>query len=370
MSREGAAFRFAEALDAEHHRIPMPTNSDAHAAFRIVDANANRALEGLRVVEDYARFALNDKHLATQYKGLRHDLASVLATLPPQALSSARHTPGDVGTQIEAPDEYIRDAVIQVAIASQKRVEQALRCIEEYTKTILPGAASRVEQLRYRAYTLGKAIEVTSASQERLNGKRIYVLIDGGRSLEAFEQRARQLTEAGVDLIQLRDKPLTDRDLVERGRRLREITSASSTLFIMNDRPDIAEIVGADGVHVGQDELSVADARAILGVNRLVGVSTHSIEQARQAVLDGADYIGCGPTFRSQTKEFHEFPGLELLRTVAEEISLPAFAIGGITLKNLPQVLDTGFCRIAVSGCVNSAADPRDAIAQLMAAKF
>ncbi|MBI2480592.1 MAG: thiamine phosphate synthase [Planctomycetia bacterium] len=139
-------------------------------------------------------------------------------------------------------------------------------------------------------------------------------------------------------------------------------------MFIMNDRPDIAAIVGADGVHVGQDELSVTDARAVLGQNRLVGVSTHSIEQARQAVLDGADYIGCGPTFPSRTKRFDEFPGLALLQAVAHEISLPAFAIGGITLENARDVFETGFTRIAVSNCVTSAQDPRAAIAQLKAA--
>ena len=346
----------------------MATNSDTNAAFRIIDANTNRSLEGLRVVEDFARFALNDKYLATQYKGLRHELASVLAQLPQLPLIAARHTPGDVGTQITAPDEYARENALGVALASQKRIEQALRCIEEYAKTIVPELATHVEQLRYRIYTLGKAIVATAASRAYLADKTLYVLIDGGRSIEAFEQLARQLTEAGADLIQLRDKQLCDRELAARGRVLRDITRGSNTLFIVNDRPDIAAIVGADGVHVGQDELSVADSRAVLGSNRLVGVSIHSIEQARQAILDGADYIGCGPTFPSRTKEFSEFPGLALLQAVANEISLPAFAIGGVTLENLPQIFGTGFRRVAVSGCVTSAKDPGTAIAELRAA--
>ena len=102
------------------------------------------------------------------------------------------------------------------------------------------------------------------------------------------------------------------------------------TLFIINDRPDLAALARADGVHVGQEELSVKDARSIVGPETLVGVSTHSIEQARQAVLDGANYIGVGPTFPSGTKQFEQFPGVELLRAVAAEIRLPAFAIGGI----------------------------------------
>jgi thiamine-phosphate pyrophosphorylase len=117
----------------------------------------------------------------------------------------------------------------------------------------------------------------------------------------------------------------------------------------MNDRPDLAKLSNADGVHVGQEELAVKECRAILGVGPLVGVSTHSIEQARQAVLDGANYIGVGPTFPSATKNFEQFAGLEFLRQVAGEIRLPTFAIGGITAENLHEVLSAGISRIAVS---------------------
>ncbi|MBC8355469.1 MAG: thiamine phosphate synthase [Planctomycetes bacterium] len=346
----------------------MTTNSIANSALRIIDANTNRSLEGLRVVEDFVRFCLNDKHLATQYKEIRHSLVAVLAQLPQQDLAAARHTPGDVGTQIEASDEYTRESASSVAIASQKRVEQALRCIEEYSKTIEPNIAPTVEQLRYRVYTIGKAIAMTVASLGRLENKCLYMLIDGGRSPEAFERLARQLTVAGVDLVQLRDKRLPDRELVARGHMLRAITRDSDTLFLVNDRPDIAVIVGADGAHVGQDELSVNDSRAILGPDRLIGVSTHSIEQARQAVLDGADYIGCGPTFPSRTKAFEQFPGVAFLQAVADEISLPAFAIGGISLDKLPQVIDSGFHRIAVSSYVTGATEPRAAVDELKTA--
>src|SRR5208337_889926 len=128
---------------------------------------------------------------------------------------------------------------------------------------------------------------------------------------------------------------------------------------------DLAALTQSDGVHVGQEELSVKDARSIVGADALIGVSTHSIEQARQAVLDGANYIGVGPTFPSGTKQFDCFPGLELLRAVAGEIGLPAFAIGGITRENLGQVKSVGFKRIAVSGAVLAAEDPVQAVKEL-----
>jgi thiamine-phosphate pyrophosphorylase len=116
---------------------------------------------------------------------------------------------------------------------------------------------------------------------------------------------------------------------------------------------------------LGQEDLSVKDARAIVGADALIGVSTHTIEQARQAVLDGANYIGAGPTFPSGTKQFEKFPGLELLRAIAAEIRLPAFAIGGITPANLPQVLSTRITRAAVSGAITSAPDPAAVVREL-----
>ncbi len=134
----------------------------------------------------------------------------------------------------------------------------------------------------------------------------------------------------------------------------------------MNDRPDLAAVCHADGVHLGQEDLSVKDARAIVGADALIGVSTHTIEQARQAVLEGANYIGTGPTFPSGTKQFENFPGLEFLRAVAAEIRLPAFAIGGITPAKLPQVLATGITRIAVSGSITSAPDPVSVMCDLL----
>ena len=168
-------------------------------------------------------------------------------------------------------------------------------------------------------------------------------------------------------MIQLRDKHLGDRELLARARLLRATTRETGTLCVINDRPDLAALAAADGVHVGQLDASVKDARRILGPEALVGVSTHSIEQARQAVLDGANYIGVGPTFPSCTKAFEQFPGVELLRAVAAEIRLPAFAIGGICRENLAEVLAAGFTRVAVGAAVTSADDPARAVRELLA---
>src|SRR5207248_7139626 len=124
------------------------------------------------------------------------------------------------------------------------------------------------------------------------------------------------------------------------------------------DRPDIARLAEADGVHLGQGDLSVKDARRIAGPDLLIGVSTHDLDQVRQAILDGASYLGVGPTFPSGTKSFEEFPGLEFVRQVSAETSLPAFAIGGVNMTNLPEVVAAGARRVAVSGAVCRAENP------------
>jgi thiamine-phosphate pyrophosphorylase len=333
-------------------------NTDQIHSLRVIDAAGNRAREGLRVVEDYLRFVLDDRFLTGQLKDLRHELAAVLSRFPLGERLAARETQADVGTAITTGAERRRDEIGQVLAANFTRLQEALRSLEEFAKLLDADASDRLKQLRYRTYTLQRAVELTRASLSRLAAARLYVLLDGRASLDEFKTLAHSLVEAGVHVIQLRDKRLDDRQLLERAAALREITRAAGVLFIMNDRPDLAAIAQADGVHVGQGDVSVKAVRTIVGPDALVGVSTHSIEQARQAVLDGANYIGVGPTFPSDTKHFDQFPGLDLLRAVAAEIRLPAFAIGGISPGNVADVLQTGIRRIAVSGAVLGAADP------------
>ncbi len=133
----------------------------------------------------------------------------------------------------------------------------------------------------------------------------------------------------------------------------------------MNDRADLAVAADTDGVHVGQDELPAPEVRQIVGAKRLVGVSTHSIQQAREAVVQGADYIGCGPVFPGRTKQFDAFVGTTLLDQVATEIELPAFAIGGIDASNVGQVIAAGIRRIAVTGAIRDADEPAAAASLL-----
>ena len=345
--------------------------SEHAAALRTIDANFNRAVEGLRVVEDHARFVLNDEFLAGSCKRLRHDLTTAIQRLDPNSERVfARDTLGDVGTTITTPQESLRVSAAELVAANWQRVTQALRVIEEFAK-LLGHIGSDFEQIRYQSYTLAKACAVNERSSRVWQNRRLYVLIDGGANEADFSKLASELIQAGVCVLQLRDKNLDDRTLLARGVLLRNLIDQAKTeakpLFIMNDRPDLAILARADGVHVGQEELTVAQVRELVGPRMQIGVSTHSLEQARAAVLAGADYIGCGPTFPSHTKSFAEFPGVAFLRQVAAEISLPAFAIGGVTQGNLAEVQAARFQRVAISGAITAAANPAEATKQLKA---
>lgn len=366
------------------------------AILRILDASLNRATEGLRVTEDYARFVLDDRFLTQELKSIRHDLAAAASCLESVERHAARDTRHDVGTAITTELESQRGDAWDVCAASLKRTEQSLRSLEEYGKIVNVEFARQCESLRYRIYTLEKALDIGRSSRDRLATTTLCVLVEGGESAESFEGLIRALVEAGVGMIQLRDKNIDDRDLVQRARILVDqtrcqplalqgvsathsrgdgdagppaksgATETTRTLAIINDRADIAAATNADGVHVGQEDLSVKDARSIVGPQSLVGVSTHNIDQARAAVLDGANYLGAGPTFASRTKTFEKFAGLDYLRAAASEIRLPTFAIGGISAKNVPEVLATGISRMAVATAVTAAPNPACAARALL----
>lgn len=342
----------------EAKNTPEENADDFRKLFRILDASANRAQEAIRVLEDYVRFVLEDPYLTGLLKEFRHDFSILSRKLPNRDRIHSRETLADVGTGLRGKSEYSRSAFQDVLSSNFARLQESLRSLEEFSKLFSVPLARDMEQMRYRSYTFHKVVASTSFSRERLENSVLYVLLDTRHNEGEFVQTVRSLVKSGVDLIQLRDKKADERTLLKRGRILREETEGSPTLFIMNDRPDIAKLTRADGVHVGQEEISVRDVRNLLGNEMLIGLSTHSLQQAQKAVLDGANYIGVGPTFPSSTKDFSRFPGPELLKLIAENIRIPAFAIGGITPENLDEVLATGIGRIAVGASVIDAMDP------------
>lgn len=331
---------------------------------RLIDACANRAREGLRVVEDHARFFLNSPELTRGLKEIRHDFQRAMETLPPEVkngLLVSRDVSGDVGTTISTPTEMARSSPAMVAIANLKRVQETLRSLEEYSKCFQTPAAGIFESLRYRSYKLEQILGNQNSSRSRLQQARLYLLVTAEACTLGFEKTTRMALEGGVDIIQSREKRLPDSVWLEHLHQLRKWTNEAGALLIVNDRADLACLCGADGVHTGQEDLSVPACRSLFqknGTNGLVGTSTHTVSQLRDAGFQGADYAGVGPVFPSQTKEFETFAGLQLVQSVRANLEIPWFALGGIQMENLEQVTAAGAKRIAVSHCLLSSREP------------
>jgi thiamine-phosphate pyrophosphorylase len=332
---------------------------------RLLDAVANRAREALRVLEDYTRFVLDDRLLSGELKQMRHDLTAVLRELPGEWLLAHRDTPGDVGTQITTESEGNRYDITDVVRAGCKRLQEALRSLEEFGKLHSPDLGAAVEQLRYRGYSLEQTLLLGTEARHRLERVRLMVLVTESLCRGSLEWTIREACGGGADAIQLREKQLNGRDLVERARMVRRWTREEGVLLVVNDRPDVAVWAEADAVHLGQQDVTVTDARRIVGPRLLIGVSTANLGQLQQAVRDGASYVGVGPAFPSQTKNFAKLAGLGYIREALAETSLPAFAIGGINAVTVADVVTAGARRIAVSQAVCGTDNPRRAVQML-----
>jgi len=267
------------------------------------------------------------------------------------------------------PSEQVRENPRAVLTANFKRIAEALRTLEEYGKLVDVWLSGRFEVLRYDIYTLEKLTLTAVHAYRALGEAKLMVLVGGLPTLGALTWIVGEALAGGADIIELREKNLADRELLSRAREVRILTAQAKARFILNDRPDLARLAGADGVHLGQDDVSVRDARRIVGPNLLIGVSTHNRAQLDAAILSGAGYLGVGPVFPSATKEFSEpeLAGLAFVQTAAETTNIPWFAIGGITEENVERVLAAGATRIAVSAAVVRAERPRRAAARLKA---
>jgi thiamine-phosphate pyrophosphorylase len=321
----------------------------------------------LRVIDDYVRFVLGDPMLTRRMKEIRHRLGEALRGLDDDLLLTSRDTTGDVGTHIMTAAEQTRENARGVLTANFRRATEALRSLEEYTKLINVWISGRFEVLRYDLYTMEKMVVAALVSHRRLGDARLCVLVGGLPTLGDLSWIVGEALAGGAEVIQLREKGISDRVFLERAREVRILTAQAKARFIVNDRPDLARLAGADGVHLGQEDVRPRDARRVIGSAALLGISTHEPEQIERALLDGAGYLGVGPVYASKTKEFASFAGLEFVRHAAETSTLPWFAIGGIDADNIDAVLDAGAQRIAVSSAVVYADSPREATKALRA---
>jgi thiamine-phosphate pyrophosphorylase len=168
------------------------------------------------------------------------------------------------------------------------------------------------------------------------------------------EEMTLKVLRNGVKWVQHRDKEKSRREIYEEAIILRKLTKEFNAVFIVNDHADISLAVNADGVHLGQDDLAIGEARKIIGKDKIIGISTHNLEQAIEAEKEGADYIGFGPVFYTVTKDAGIPKGTEMLQEIKREVRIPVVAIGGINIENIRSVLDTGVDAVAVASAILS----------------
>lgn len=317
--------------------------------YRILDANLDRAREGLRVIEEWCRFELRHPELT----GLCKELRQKLATWHTPEMRAARDTQQDPGTGLTHLQEQRREGIGQVLLANLCRVQEALRVVEEYGKLYSSELGTDAKTMRYQVYIL--ETKLFAYNRQQLLQSSLYLITTPVPELLFVVESA---LKGGVRLVQYRDKDADDLTRLKNARQLKELCQRYDALFILNDRVDMVLAVDGDGVHLGQQDLPVEVARNILGSHRIIGCSTTNPEEMERAIAMGADYIGVGPVFATPTKAGKVPTGFQYIRYAREHSTLPWFAIGGIDTNNVGEVLDHGAQRVAVVRAIMQADQP------------
>jgi len=333
------------------------------AIFRIIDANFNRGREAARLMEEYCRFALNSSELAGRAKKLRHQICDAVAKLDANILIAARDVHTDVGRGMTVQGQLERRNLYDCFTAAAKRLTEALRALAETTQTLQPDVAKVFEKLRFDAYSLEKDTLTKSNTAQKFSSVRLYLLLNA--TCDSSDSQILDLVAdcaaGGADCIQLRAKGVADGRTFELAAQVVNICKDAGIICIINDRVDIAAAVGADGVHLGQDDLPLDQGRKMQLAPMIFGLSTHSIDQLKSAISQRPDYVSLGPVFATGTKSQLAPAGLKYVTEAMQILSdtgIGHVAIGGITVANIEQVLKAGAKNVALCSAVSQAADP------------
>jgi len=330
------------------------------SAYRIIDANFNRAREAIRVIEDYCRFALNSRPLSNRAKETRHQLCSAIARLDAGRLLAGRDTPGDVGVDQTTESVLGRTNLKDALTAACKRLPEALRVIAEALRPVQPAIADQIEHLRYASYTLEKDITLFADTQQKFSKVRLYVIISSNLPAEVFAL-TEKCVAGGADCIQLRAKDIDADRHFAISNEFVKICKEANVLSIINDRVDIAAASGAEGVHLGQNDIPIEQARKLQLTPLIFGKSTHSASQLSAAIAEMPAYVSLGPIFLTPTKPGAVPVSLDYIKKalpVLSDTGIGHVAIGGINADNIDAVLQAGAQTIAVCSAIAKVTDP------------
>jgi thiamine-phosphate pyrophosphorylase len=336
--------------------------------LRIIDANINRLGEGLRVLEEFARMTFNDSVLTQKLKDMRHQTVKI-DTLLQKRLLGVRDSVGDVGSDMEVTGDVKKRNITSTISANAKRAQESLRVLEEIAKN--PDIRLDTEKFRKARFELyeiekelmGKALRKEKI--ERVTG--LYAVVD----TESLKGRkpvkvAEQMIKGSAKIIQLRCKERSAGEFLNIAKDLKKICARKNILFIVNDSLEVALAAGADGLHVGQEDMPVVEARKLIPIDMILGCSVSNLKEAIKAKNDGADYLGAGAIFATETKKSAEAVGLERIKEIKKVVGLPIVAIGGINKNNLSDVIRAGADSAAVISGIMGAENIEKATRELV----
>ncbi len=326
------------------------------STYRIIDANLNRLREGLRVIEEWCRFVLENQTNALDFKEIRHEIVEItkIANWNKEILLQVRNTEEDVGVNNATASEFKKGNEKEILLANFSRSQEALRVLEEYGK--LSDVGQKFEKIRYRLYTLEKNVMQCFACQNLKQS--IYILLTKNLCKGDYFKTITNLCQAGAKLFQLREKELADEEFYALANRAVSIIQSFGGTVLINDRFDIALAVGADGVHLGRNDLPATVVRKKVSRPFLIGATVHSQEELNQISLDCVDYIGVGPCFATGTKPNLTVGGVKLVKQIVSQNKTTAFAIGGINCENIAELVAIDIHQVAICSAIISTIDP------------
>ncbi len=333
-----------------------PTPSEDLRIYQIIDANLDRAREGLRVLEDWARFGLGRNDFVVKIKNYRQ----ILGKNHLEVYKESRNYIEDKCKGLTHQEQLNRKTSEQIIHSNSARVQEALRVIEEFSRLGNHKLSKIASEIRYQIYTL--EIDLLSLSrfrksEEILKENDLYVITDKKENLlEIIEE----ILIAGVKIIQHRFKTGTDKDHLQEAIRIKNLCKRYNSLLIINDRVDIALASNADGIHLGQDDLDLKTARKLLGYSKIIGISANNEFDISNALKEGCDYIGIGPVFETSTKKNKKPIGIKEIKSLTKDLNIPWFAIGGITKSNISYLKSHGFKKVALVSQLMNSEDPKE----------
>ena len=340
-------------------KIPTSSKLDDLRIAQIIDANLDRAREGLRVLEDWARFGLGEIQVVKKIKNFRQ----ILGKHHLEFYKNARNFQKDKGIGISHPAQLKRKEANDIVSSNSARVQEALRVIEEFARLSHKELSLSASKIRYEIYTLETYLLSSNSYKSRkkilLDNNLYFITIPRKDLLKKIEF----ILEGGVKIIQYRAKSGNDLGNLKEAIKIKNLCKKNNALLIINDRIDIALACDADGVHLGQNDIDLKSARKVLGPSKIIGISANKAIDIKKALKNNCDYLGIGPIFKTSTKKDKIPIGIEKTKKLMEGISIPCFVIGGINNENLSILKENNIKRIAmVSGLINSENPKEEAI--------